>query len=220
MFERRLYFHVDWLLLGAVLVIAGIGLAMIYSTTYVRLPDGTGRPGREFVTQMYALGIGGIALVVCLMLDYRKLAEHSLFVFAALVALLVFVLVSGDSAGGAQRWIEVGRFKVQPSEFARVTLALVLAMYFGENRRGARTPTDILVGCLFAVVPFLLIAKQPDLGTAVTLIPVGFGIAYLAGLRLRFDRHRARAGRSAGADCLELRVEGVSEVPDHHLPRP
>jgi rod shape determining protein RodA len=184
-FERRLYFHVDWLLLGAVLVIASIGLAMIYSTTYVRLPDGTGRPGREFATQMYALGIGGIALVVCLMLDYRKLAEHSLFLFAALVALLVFVLVSGDSAGGAQRWIEVGRFKVQPSEFARVTLALVLAMYFGENRRGARTPTDILVGCLFAVVPFLLIAKQPDLGTAVTLIPVGFGIAYLAGLRLR-----------------------------------
>ena len=88
------------------LVIAGIGLAMIYSTTYVRLPDGTGRPGREFATQMYALGIGGIALVVCLMLDYRKLAEHSLFLFAALVALLVFVLVSGDSAGGAQRWIE------------------------------------------------------------------------------------------------------------------
>ena len=185
MFERRLYFHVDWLLLGAVLVIACIGLTMIYSTTYVHLPDGTGRPGREFLTQVYALGLGGVALVLCLMIDYRKLAEHSLLLFGALVALLIFVLVSGDSAGGAQRWIEVGRFKVQPSEFGRVTLALILAMYFGENRRGARTPTDILVGCLFAVVPFLLIAKQPDLGTAVTLIPVAFGIAYLAGLRLR-----------------------------------
>jgi rod shape determining protein RodA len=185
LFERRLYFHVDWLLVGAVLLIAGIGLAMIYSTTYVRLPDGSGRPGREFLTQLYALGLGGIALVVCLMIDYRKLAEHSLFLYGTLLALLVFVLVSGDSAGGAQRWIEVGRFKLQPSEFARVTLALVLAMYFGENRRGARSPTDILVACLFAGVPFLLIAKQPDLGTAVTLIPVGFGIAYLAGLRLR-----------------------------------
>jgi rod shape determining protein RodA len=185
LFERRLYFHVDWLLLGAVLVIACIGLTMIYSTTYVHLPDGTGRPGREFLTQVYALGVGGVALVMCLMIDYRKLAEHSLFLFGGLVALLIFVLVSGDSAGGAQRWIEVGRFKVQPSEFGRVTLALILAMYFGENRRGARTPTDILVGCLFAVVPFLLIAKQPDLGTAVTLIPVAFGIAYLAGLRLR-----------------------------------
>jgi rod shape determining protein RodA len=176
---------VDWLLLGAVLFIAAIGLTMIYSTTYVRLPDGTGRPGREFLTQVYALGIGGVALILCLMLDYRKLAEHSLILFGTLVALLIFVLVSGDSAGGAQRWIDVGRFKLQPSEFARVTLALVLAMYFGENRRGARTPIDILIGCLFAVVLFLLIAKQPDLGTAVTLVPVAFGIAYLAGLRLR-----------------------------------
>ena len=185
MFERRLYFHVDWLLVAAVLTLTGIGLAMIYSTTYVRLPDGSGHPGREFFTQMYALGLGGIALVVCLMLDYRKLAEHSLFLYAGLLAALVFVLVAGDSAGGAQRWINVGRFKLQPSEFARMVLALILAMYFGENRRGARTPGDLLIGGLFLLVPFLLILKQPDLGTAATLVPVAFGIAYLAGLRLR-----------------------------------
>src|SRR5688572_17506762 len=185
MFERRLYFHVDWLLVGAVLILSAIGLAMIYSTTYVRFPDGSGRPGREFLVQLYALGLGGIALVVCLMIDYRKLAEHSLLLYGGLLAMLIFVLVAGNSAGGAQRWIELGRFKLQPSEFARATLALVLAMYFGENRRGARTPTDILVAALFAAVPFLLIVKQPDLGTAVTLLPVAFGIAYLAGLRLR-----------------------------------
>lgn len=185
MFERRLYFHVDWLLVAAVLLLAGIGLTMIYSTTYVRLPDNSGRPGREFFTQMYALGLGSIALVVCLMIDYRKLAEHSLLLYGGLLALLVFVLVAGDSAGGAQRWIEIGRFKLQPSEFGRATLALILAMYFGENRRGARTAGDLLIAGLFLGVPFLLIARQPDLGTAVTLIPVGFGIAYLAGLRVR-----------------------------------
>ena len=59
-------------------------------------------------------------------------------------------------------------------------------MYFGENRRGARNYGDLVVAGLFFLVPFLLIAKQPDLGTAVTLVPVCFGIAYLAGLRLRF----------------------------------
>jgi len=52
MFERRLYFHVDWLLVAAVLLLAGIGLAMIYSTTFVHLPGGGGRPGREFFTQI------------------------------------------------------------------------------------------------------------------------------------------------------------------------
>src|SRR4051812_47883235 len=136
MFERRLFFHVDWLLLGAVLLITGIGLAMIYSTTYVRLPDGTAHAGREFWTQLYALMIGCAALLICLTIDYRFLAEHSLFLYGGLLALLIFVLVAGDSAMGAQRWIAVGPFKLQPSEFAKMTLALILAMFFGENRRG------------------------------------------------------------------------------------
>jgi rod shape determining protein RodA len=185
MFERRLYFHVDWLLLGALLTIAGLGLAMIYSTTYVHMPGGGGHAGREFTTQIYALVLGMIALLVCLTIDYRLLAENSLILYGGLIAMLLFVLFAGDSAGGAQRWILVGPFKFQPSEFARITLALILAMYFGENRRGARNTGDLVIAGLFAIVPFLLIAKQPDLGTAATLIPVCFGIAYLAGLRMR-----------------------------------
>jgi rod shape determining protein RodA len=184
-FERRLFFHVDWLLLGAVLLIAAIGTAMIYSTTYVRLPDGTGHAGREFWTQLYALSIGCVALVVCLTIDYRLLAEHSLFLFAGLIGLLLFVLFAGDSAFGAQRWIALGPFKLQPSEFSRMTLALILAMFFGENRRGARNTSDLIIGGIFALVPFILIVKQPDLGSAVTLLPVFLGVAYLAGLRLK-----------------------------------
>ena len=185
MFERRLFFHVDWLLLGAILLITAIGAAMIYSTTYVRLPDGTGHAGREFWTQLYALSIGCVALLVCLTIDYRMLAEHSLILYGVLVAALVFVLVAGDSAFGAQRWIEIGRFKIQPSEFAKMTLALILAMYFGENRRGARNTSDLIIGGIFVGLLFLLIVKQPDLGSAMTLLPVFLGVAYLAGLRLR-----------------------------------
>jgi rod shape determining protein RodA len=185
MFERRLFFHVDWLLLGAVLLLAGIGLSMIYSTTYVHLPDGGGHAGPRFWVQLYAVGLGVIALVIFLSLDYRFLAEHSLFLYGGVVALLIYVLVGGVRAGGSTRWISLGVFNLQPSEFGRLTLALILAMYFGENRRGARNYSDLVVAGLFFLVPFLLIARQPDLGTAVTLVPVCFGVAYLAGLRLR-----------------------------------
>ena len=185
MFERRLFFHVDWLLLGAILMLAGMGVAMIYSTTYVQLPGGGGYPSREFWVQLYALGIGSLALLICLTIDYRMLAEHSLFLYMGLLALLTYVLFAGYSAGGAQRWIPIGSFRLQPSEFARITLALILAMYFGENRRGAKNTGDLVIAGLFAAVPFLMIAKQPDLGTAVTLVPVCFGIMFLAGLRLR-----------------------------------
>jgi rod shape determining protein RodA len=185
MFERRLYFHIDWLLLGAVLLLAAIGVSMIYSTTYVTLSDGSGHAGPRFWVQLYAVGIGVLALMIFLALDYRFLAEHSLFLYVGLVALLVYVLLFGVKAGGSQRWISLGPFNLQPSEFARLALALIMAVYFGENRRGARNYGDLVVAGLFFVVPFLLIAKQPDLGTAVTLVPVCFGIAYLAGLRLR-----------------------------------
>ena len=153
MFERRLFFHVDWLLLAAILVLTGIGVAMIYSTTYVHLPE-PGRPGPQFYTQIYAIGLGFIALLVCLAIDYRKLAENSLVLYAGLTALLIYVLFQGSTQYNATRWIDVGPFNLQPSEFGRVTVALMLAMFFGENRRGARNPSDLAMAGAFAAVPF------------------------------------------------------------------
>jgi rod shape determining protein RodA len=183
-FERRLFFHVDWLLLAAILALMGIGVAMIYSTTYIQIPE-PGRPGSQFYTQIYAIGLGLIAMLVFLVIDYRKLAESSLFLYGGLLLLLIYVLFRGSTQFNATRWIAIGPFNLQPSEFGRVTIALMLAMFFGENRRGARNVGDLAMAGIFAGVPILLIARQPDLGTAVTLVPVAFGIAYLAGLRMK-----------------------------------
>jgi rod shape determining protein RodA len=185
MFERRLYFHVDWLLFSAIVLIAAIGVAMIYSTTYVATGAGAGHAAPQVWIQMYALGLGLIALLLCLAVDYRMLAEHSLFIYGALIVLLVFVLVKGQTQMGGQRWIPIGPFHLQPSEFGRIGVALLLAMYFGENRRGAKNTGDLILGGIFTAIPLLLIAKQPDLGTAVTLLPVFVGVAFLGGLRLR-----------------------------------
>ncbi len=102
--------------------------------------DGEGQPGPQFLTQLYAMGSGVIALAICLAIDYRKLAEDSLVIYGALIALLIFVLFRGSTQYNATRWIDVGPFNLQPSEFARMTIALMLAMFFGENRRGAQEP--------------------------------------------------------------------------------
>jgi rod shape determining protein RodA len=193
MFERRLFFHIDWALLTALMTIAGIGIAMIYSTTYVLTPDG-GHASGLVRTQITALVLGLIALIVFLAIDYRMLAEHSLFLYLGLAGLLLFVLFGGSTQFGAQRWIAIGPLNLQPSEFARLTVALILAMFFAENRRGARNTSDLVIGGFFTLVPLLLIAKQPDLGTAVTLLPVFFGVAYLAGLRMRLLAIIALAG--------------------------
>ncbi len=195
MFERRLFFHVDWLLLAAVLTLTGIGIAMIYSTTYVTPPSGVGHAGPQVWTQIYALAIGMVALLICL-LDRLPDVRRA----------LADAVRRSDGAAGLRadqghrrRWARSagsrsGPFNLQPSEFGALSIALLLAMFFGENRRGARNTSDLVIGGIFTLVPLLLIAKQPDLGTAVTLLPVFLGVAYLAGLRLRLLGVLALAG--------------------------
>jgi rod shape determining protein RodA len=182
MFERRLYFHIDWTLVVAILLLCGLGLAMIYSTTY----DPTRHAaGPQFRIQIYALLLGLAALAVCLSLDYRALTEHALALYLALVVVLLYVMLFGAVRGGSRRWIPLGPLNLQPSEFARIGVALVLAGFFGENRRGARTTSDLVAAGLLTLVPIVLIAREPDLGTAATLLPVYLGITFVAGLRLR-----------------------------------
>src|SRR6185436_17838510 len=79
----------------------------------------------------------------------------------------------------------LGSFRLQPSELAKIAVALVLAKFFGENRRGSPIMSDLLIAGALTLVPFAFIAKQPDLGTAVTLLPIFIGIAFVAGMRLR-----------------------------------
>ena len=125
MFERRLYHHIDWALIGAVGAICAIGLAMIYSTT--------GGAGSVYWTQVYALGLGAMALVLCLTFDYRSLADKSHFFYLAMVIALVGVLFFGAVRGGSRRWLDLGAFNLQPSEFAKATLALMLAKMLGAE---------------------------------------------------------------------------------------
>jgi rod shape determining protein RodA len=182
--ERRFLPHLDLRLVAAVLALALIGLATIYSVTW---DFRNNRPGGEFWTQVYALPIGLVAAAVCLMIDYRSLAQRSLLLYAALVLALIYVSYFGVVRGGARRWIPpVAGFSLQPSEFARIALALVLAMFYGESRRTARGMGEIIAGGLLVALPFILIARQPDLGTAATLLPVFLGVAYLAGMRVRW----------------------------------
>ncbi len=183
MLERRLYRHIDWLLLLAVLVLCVIGVVMIYSTTY---DPTTGLAGSQVSTQLWALGLGLIGFIVMLSVDYRWFSDSTVLICLALLAALGYALMFGTTGGGARRWIGLGLFNLQPSEFARIVVALALATLFADRRRGPQTPTGWLMTALIVGTPFLLIAQQPDLGTAVTLLPVCFGILVFAGLRLRY----------------------------------
>ena len=114
-----------------------IGVAMIYSTTGGwRLPVVAAVRGHHRRGRLRDLP----------RVDYRALTDKSHFIYLALLGLLIYVLVFGTTAGGARRWISFGSFNLQPSEFAKLGVALVLAKFFGENRRGAPTSGDLVIG--------------------------------------------------------------------------
>src|SRR6188768_1785573 len=108
MLERRLYFHIDWALLLAVLALCGLGVAMIYSTT----GDPTRDVSRLHITQSYAIVIGLVAMIVTLSLDYRTFTDKSHLIYIGMLALLLYVLFMGTVQMGARRWISLGSFNL------------------------------------------------------------------------------------------------------------
>src|SRR5258706_9970598 len=180
MFERRLYHHMAGAGVIATLAWWAMGVVMINSTT----ADPTRSMSRMYITQLYAIVLGLIAMVFMVTLDYRTFTDKSHLIYIGLCALLIYVMFFGMVQMGARRWIPLKVFNLQPSEFAKVGVALVLAKFYGENR-GAPSWTDLAVGAVLTAIPLGLIAKEPDLGTAVTLLPVFFAVAYLAGMRMR-----------------------------------
>jgi rod shape determining protein RodA len=179
-FERRLYYHIDWALVIAVLALCALGVTMIYSTT----ADPTRNVSRMYITQLYAIVLGIGAMLFMMTLDYRTFTDKSHLIYIGMLAALLYVMFLGQVQMGARRWIPLRFFNLQPSEFAKVGVALVLAKFYGENR-GTPSWTDLAVGGALTSIPLALIAKEPDLGTAVTLLPVFLAIAYLAGMRMR-----------------------------------
>jgi rod shape determining protein RodA len=178
MLERRLYFYIDWLLLGALAALCAIGLGMIYSTS--------GGPTRVYWTQLYALALGTALMLAAMVVDYRTLADKSHILYLGLVGSLVAVMFFGSKQMGAQRWLDLGFFNLQPSEFAKATLALVLAKLLGESRRQILTNNELLMAVVLTAIPVVLIVRQPDLGTAVTLLPVLLVVTFVAGLPVKY----------------------------------
>ena len=183
MLERRVYAHLDGWLVAAIFTTCAIGVMMIYSTTY---EPTTGRVGPQLFRQLVAIGIGMVAMMCCLMVDYRLRPGHVAAIYVGLLAMLIYTALFGIERGGGQRWIALGPFNFQASEFARAVVALALAALYATVWGRQWCTIGWVAGGLILAAPFLLIMRQPDLGTAVTLLPVCLAVMVFAGLRLKF----------------------------------
>jgi len=191
----------DWVLLAFVLLICTLGITEIYSTTY-----GTKFAGAH-VKQIYFVLAGlGLMFIVSL-LNYQVLLENSHWFYVASVLSLIAVAVLGKKVLGARRWIQLpGGQHFQPSEWVKLVLILALAKYFAEdeNDRGAEL-SDVAKAGFIAAVPMLLVLRQPDLGTALTYVPVAVMALFLGGIKFR---HAATILLVAGALAPMLWIYG------------
>jgi len=172
----------DWMLLGLVLVLATLGVMEIYSTTHhTRNFDGA------HLKQIYWIAISVVAMFFVSVIDYHALMNRWPLFYIPLVAMLAFVLKFGDKAFGSKRWINVagvGQFQV--SEFVKLVIILALAQYFSESRLETVSVADLAKVGVLAGLPLVLILLQPDMGTALTIVPVVAISVFLAGLRLKY----------------------------------
>lgn len=169
--------HIDIPLLAGLLILLILSFMMLYSTG--------NKETALLVRQSVRMGISGILMITLAHIDPRQFQRFSILLYSIGVILLAAVLLVGDVGKGAQRWLDLGFFRFQPSEMIKITTPMMIAWYLS----GHQIPPNwrhILIATGFILVPTLLIVRQPDLGTSLLVASSGASVLYFAGLSWRF----------------------------------
>lgn len=173
----------DPLLIILPLIIFGIGLLFLYSASRgMNEIKGVNFTMRQIVWVVTGL----IGLIFLINLDFRRILDLTYLYYAIMIIFLITILFVGGARMGAKRWISLGWLTFQPSEFAKLILILTLALYLGNNRHAVRSIRIFLTSCVITGVFFVLIFKEPDLGSAIALIPILFTALIVAGAPTRY----------------------------------
>src|SRR6266481_9433144 len=167
----------DWWLLAIVAAICALGVIEIYSATH-----GSALVGMH-TKQIRWLAIGVVLMFVLSRIDYHLIMDQAPVLYIIGISALVAVLLVGHTRFGAKRWIPIlGEF-LQVSELVKLIIIIVMARFFAEVRSDELSLRDLIKAGLLVGIPLVLILKQPDLGTALVLVPLLVVGAFLAGLQ-------------------------------------
>jgi len=168
--------HIDWTLMAVTVALALVGFGVLYSAT-----RSTTTP--YYLRQvLFFLGGAGLALFI-MCIDSRFIVWAAPALYGAIVLLLVAVLLWGVEVRGGTRWLSLGPFRLQPSEQSKLVLVFMLTWYLTTIKQRIRKLPYLLLGFVLVGVPVALILRQPNLGTAAALLPIGVVMMYVAGCR-------------------------------------
>lgn len=168
--------HLDGTLLFGLILVSAFGLAVLYSAS--------GQSSEALLRQGIRLGLAFGAMVALAQIPPAWLYRWAPWLYGAGILLLVAVLLVGDVGKGAQRWLDLGFIRFQPSEMMKLALPLMVAWYLSEARLPP-SASRLLVSAGLIILPVMLIARQPDLGTSLLIGSAGFFVLFLAGLQWR-----------------------------------
>ena len=176
---RKLRFRFDWALTICGLIVVAVGLANLWSAVHER-------QSQLFTQQISWLALGTVVFLAVASFDYRTISRLSYVLYGAGLALLVGVLIFGKMVGGGRRWFDMGPFHVQPSEMMQVLTIVALGKYLNDSPAlEGRSFRHMLYPVAIASAPALLIAAQPDFGTAVLILLIFITIMLTARLKLK-----------------------------------
>jgi rod shape determining protein RodA len=169
--------HLDGPLIFALLAVCGFGLVVLYSAG--------GLDSDLLVRQCVRIGVACLGMLIVAQIHPKFLRMWAPWIFAIGIALLILVLVLGVVGKGAQRWLDLGLLRFQPSEIMKLAVPMMAAWYLHERPLPPRLSETLIVIGLISLLPAALIARQPDLGTALLIAASGLIVILLAGMSLR-----------------------------------
>jgi len=178
--------RVDWLLMLAIAGLMAVGVAFIYSATMAHESSSIIPWHAQFWVRQVIWCVAGVtAGVILCLVDYHRLARWSFVGYWVAIVLLVLVFIIGKKVMGARRWIDLGPFGLQPSELTKIAFIMALANFLSRPPDELRTPAIFWKAIGMMVLPFALILKEPDLGSALILLPIGLAMMFVAGVPVR-----------------------------------
>jgi rod shape determining protein RodA len=170
--------HFDWLLIISLVLLSCTGFLMLYSVA-----GGSVSPWAKNQMIRFCVGLIGMFIVGFISIKFWRTMSVPMYVLAFI--LLILVEIMGHVGMGAQRWINVGGIQVQPSEFMKIGLVMILARYYSWlNPERVSHPIWVLIPLILIALPVVLVLKQPNLGTSLMLVAGGMGVMFLAGVSL------------------------------------
>ena len=179
---KKILKNMDWGILVCIVILVMIGLVALFSATQEAEND-------EFKKQIMWLVISIPVMIILIFVDYNTISKISPILYVAIIIALIAVLFT-ESINGATSWFNIGPVSIQPAEFAKIIVIIVLALYISKIQEKGKDqisrPTRLFLALCIVGVPVLLIVKQPDYGTAITFVVATILMIFTAGIKKRY----------------------------------